>query len=103
MKATSLGGGKYWLLVVDQKTKMKWTWILKNKLELKDKLLTFVKDLRSKHKIEIKNMRCNNTSKNKVFIKACEEGGVGIHFKEMAPGTPQQNGLIKRLFVTLYS
>ena len=102
MKATSLGGGKYWLLTVDQKTKMKWTWILKNKSELKDKFLTFIKDLRSKHKIEIKKMRCDNAGKNKAFIKACKKGGVGIHFKEMAPGTPQQNGLVKRSFATLY-
>ena len=81
---------------------MKWTWILKNKSELKDKLLPFIKDLKAKHKIEVKHMWCNNAGENKAFVKACEKAGLGIDFKEMAPGTPQHNGLVERLFVTLY-
>jgi len=51
-------------------------------LKLKDKLQSFVKSLKAEHKIEVKNMRCDNAGENETFIETCEKEGLRIHFKK---------------------
>ena len=44
-KYTSAGGSKYWCLAVDEATHMKFSMFLKQKSEMKEKLVPFLKEL----------------------------------------------------------
>ena len=43
----------------------------------------------------------DNAGQNKMLAKCCDQNERGIKFEYTAPGTPQQNGVVKRAFVTL--
>ena len=96
----ALGGRKYWLLVVDQYTSMKWSFFLKTKDEQPQVLLNFVKEISQYTKIE--NWKCDNAGENNATKELFEENGLGIKFELTARETPQQNGMVERAFATLY-
>jgi len=48
-KYTSTGGSKYWCLAVDEATHMKFSMFLKQKSEMKEKLVPFLKERRAHH------------------------------------------------------
>ena len=54
IKTTSARGSKFWLLVVDQFTKQKWSFFLKKKSDKGQVLVQFIKELKGEG-IEIKN------------------------------------------------
>ena len=64
------GGAKYWLLIVDNATDMKWTFLLKSKDQQSQVLVNFVKELKGNHNIQIKHWCMDNASKNKKTFKA---------------------------------
>jgi len=43
----------------------------------------------------------DNAGKNRALEDACIEKDLGIVFEYTAPGTPQQNGVVKRAFLTM--
>ena len=43
----------------------------------------------------------DNAGENKVLARCCDKNETGIEFEYMAPGTPQQNRVVERVFVTL--
>ena len=43
----------------------------------------------------------DNAGENKMLAKSCDHNEMGIKFEYTAPGTPQQNGVVERAFVTL--
>jgi len=47
---------------------------------------------------EVKFLRCDNAGKNQELINLCARYGITIEFT--APHTPQQNGVVERMFVT---
>ena len=96
----SAGGKKYWLLVVDQYTSMKWSFFLSTKDEQVEVLTTFVKNILNKFKIE--RWKFDNAGENVATQKAFEEQGFGIKIEYTARETPQQNGMVERAFATLY-
>ena len=61
-----------------------------------------IKDLKSKHGIVVRIMRCDNAGENLALQRACEKEGLGVRFELTAPGTPQQNVKVERKFPTLY-
>ena len=65
-------------------------------------MLNFMKNLKSRHNIEIKKFRCDNAGENLGFEKLCQKEGAGTVFEYTAPGTPQQNGRVERKFATLF-
>ena len=99
---TAYNGRKYWLLVVDHATKMKWTFLLTKKLEQTDVLVQFVKELRDTHGIKIKHWRMDNAGENKTTFEAFIRNGFGIIPKYTARETPQHNGTVERSFAMLY-
>jgi hypothetical protein len=101
VKGESYGSSKFWLLALDDKTDQPFSFFLNKKSETKDKLVPWIKDLKSKHKIEIKFIRCDNAGENVSLEKACLVAGLGIQFKYTSAGTPQFNGRIERKFATL--
>ena len=49
----------------------------------------------------MKIIRCDNAGENKVLERESEKNELGISFEYTAPGTPQQNGVVERAFVTV--
>jgi hypothetical protein len=96
VKVQSLSKSKYWLLVIDEKTDMCWSFFLKQKSDLPHVMIEHINELKSKYKKEVKFLRCDNAGENKELEKKCYEGNLGIEFKFTAPNTPQQNGKVER-------
>jgi transposase InsO family protein len=94
--------GKYWLLVVDEATSMKWSFFLTNKNVQAEILLDFIKDIQAKHKKNVKYIRCDNAGENSSLETLLHKEGLGIAFEYSARSTPQQNGKVERAFATLY-
>ena len=101
-KTRSIGGKNHWLLIMDDYTDQTWSKFLKEKSELGDVMIEFILELKNKHGIDVKIIRCDNSGENNAFEKQCKSKGMGITFEYTAPGTPQQNGRVERKFATLY-
>ena len=54
VQGTSLGGSKFWALLLDDATNCKWSFMLKKKSELSKTVVEFIKDLKAKFKYEVK-------------------------------------------------
>ena len=95
----SQGNNTYWMLVVDDFTRKKWSYFLKKKSDLKKTLLDHITMMGMEGK-KVKFVRCDNAGEN---TKACEDLAKQLHFQPelTAPYTPQQNGVAERNFVTL--
>ena len=98
----SVGGSKHWLLVLDDCTDMPFSFFLSNKDLLEVNLIPWIKEMKTKHGIVVKIIRCDNAGENNSLQATCESEGLGITFEYTAPGTPQQNGRVERKFQTLY-
>ena len=97
----SLGGGQHWVMLVDETTKYKKSCFLKKKSEPADPIIDWIKALKARHKIQVKIIRCDNAGENKVLESESDNNELGINFEYTAPGTPQQNGVVERAFVTV--
>ena len=53
-------------------------------------------------KIKIEKFRCNNAEENNKFTEKLSALQKNIITQYSAPGTPQQNGVVERAYVTLY-
>ena len=102
IKTRSIGGSKYWLLVMDDATGFIWSFFLKTKSEVSKRIVELVKHLKKNMGYEVKTMRCDNAGENLMTETACSEEGLGINFEYTAVNTPQQNGRVERKFATLY-
>jgi hypothetical protein len=100
----SLGGAKYWLLIVDDCTDMCWSAFLKNKYDAGPRTIKFIKELKTKLGIgvEVMTLRLDNAGENKGLENLCTAEGLNIKFEYISPGTPQYNGHVERKFATLY-
>jgi hypothetical protein len=101
IKDTSYGRSKFWELIVDNHTNYCWSIFLKNKSELKEKMLKLLTDLKIAE-INVKFIRCDDSGENKSFQNACLASGHNIKFEFSGPRTPQQNGKVERTFQTFF-
>ena len=102
IKDLSLGGSKFWLLVVDEYSDMCWSFFLKAKSETHVKIHGLVCELKDRFNKMVRVLRCDNAGENKKTEEYMKEKGIGIQFEYSAPNTPQQNGKVERKFATLY-
>ena len=93
--------GKYWLLVVDEATSMKWSFFLKSKDAQVPLLTGFIKNLQEQGK-NVKYIRCDNAGENVSLQQSLDNEGMNIKFEFTAREKPQQNGKVERAFATLY-
>jgi len=100
-KYVSTGGSKYWVLAVDEATHMKFRMSLKQKSEVKESFVPFLKELRHTYGIKIEHIRCDNAGETHALEDLCIEKDLGSIFEYTALGTPQQNGVVKRAFATM--
>ena len=64
-------------------------------------IVNWFKDLKATYGIIVKFVRCDNSGENNTLRHDCISEDLGIKFEFTAPGTPQQNGVVERGFVTL--
>ena len=64
VKAQSIGGAKFWLLVQDNATDMCWSFLIKEKSDLSQSVMNLLLDLRLKQNIRVKHIRCDNAGEN---------------------------------------
>jgi Zinc knuckle len=90
---------RFWILMVDDYTRYKWTNIVEDKKAIGPYFERFVKAMKANN-FPIKFLRCDNAGENKFYLKPiCEAHGIEQEFT--APHTPQQNGVVERGFVTI--
>lgn len=103
IKGTKGKANKFWLLVIDEATSMKWSYFLPNKDGQVSVLIALIKELRTKKPNAVECIRCDNAGENYSLQKECEKQGLGVTFEFTARSTPQQNGKVERWFATLYN
>ena len=101
MRKPSLGGRQHWVMLVDEAAKYKKSFFLKKKNEQVEPIIDWIKALKARHKIPVKIIRCDNAGENKVLERESDKKELGIIFAYTAPGTPQENGVVERAFVTV--
>ena len=67
------GGSKYWCLAVDEATHMKFSMFLKQKSDMKEKLIPFLKELQHTYGVKVKHIRCDNAGENHALEDLCIE------------------------------
>ena len=101
MRKPSMGGRQHWVMLVDEATKYKKSFFLKKNNEQVELIIDWIKALKARHKIQVKIIRCDSAGENKVLERESDKKELGIIFEYTARGTPQQNGVVERAFVTV--
>ena len=101
MRKPSMGGRQHWVMLLDEATKYKKSFFLKKKNGQVEPFIDWMEVLKARHKIQVKIIRCDNAVENKVLQRESDKNELGIIFGYTAPGTPLQNGVVERAFVTV--
>ena len=101
IKHESYGGAKFWLLCIDYATDWCWSYFLKKKSDVGEKLVQLLNEL-SQIGVLTQTIRCDNAPENYEAEKLCKKNNIHANFEYTAPNTPQQNGKVERKFATLY-
>ena len=97
--AKSVIGNKYWMVIVDDFSPMKWSFFRKQKSDISKVLSGFLDQLEG-FQYNTKFLRCDDAGENtKQLADVCKKRGITI--EHTAPHTPQHNGVVERAFVTL--
>jgi len=92
----SLKGNKYWMLVVDDFTRKKWSFYLPSKDKLGIPLKHLITKLNNLGH-HVKHVRMDNAGENKKYIEqVCVD--VGAEPEHTAPNTPQLNGVVEKAY-----
>ena len=102
VKTPSYGGSKFWLLIMDCYTKMKWSYFLKHKSDQYEVITLFIKRFEKETGIKIKEWRCDGAGENKVLPDKLIKENEFVDFEFTPRDTPQFNGIVERAFATLY-
>ena len=98
----SQGGKKFWILWRDAYSRMSFSQFVKNKSDLAAVGVKFLTKIKNNYGVSVKIIRCDNAGENLKLQEKLEELGFGVNFEYTAAGTPQHNGVVERLFATLY-
>jgi hypothetical protein len=102
IKTASFANNRYWLLVMDDFTNFIWSFFLKSKDQLQEKVIALLHDLKKNHNIIVHHIRCDNAGENQTLQQMLQADNIlTCNFELTAPDTPQQNGKIERKFATL--
>jgi transposase InsO family protein len=97
----SIGGCKYYLVIVDDYSRFTWVLFLQEKSQTQDTLKGFLRWAQNEFGLRIKKIRSDNgiEFKNSQIEGFLEEEGIKHEFS--SPYTPQQNGVVERKNRTL--
>jgi hypothetical protein len=88
-------------LIVEDYTDYCWSFVTKNKSDIKARIETLLTDLKIANQI-VKFIRCDDAGEKMTMKNDPEIKSFGIKFEFSGPRTPQRNGKVKRKFQTLY-
>ena len=74
---------------------------MKEKNEQVAPIIDWIKALKARHEFQVQIIRCDNARENEVLEGESDKNELGIIFEYTAQGTPQQNGVVERAFVTV--
>ena len=94
---------KYWMLIVDDCTRMKWSLFLKQRSEVSEKFRNFLRTMRKDNANFGNIIRMDNAKENLAFKDDMAKESFQVKFELVAPNTPQQNDVVERAFATLTS
>lgn len=96
MSEQSLGGNKYFFLLVDDYSRFCWVYLIKNKSEAFQNFLNFhtLVERETGRKLKIVGRDRGGEFSSLEFQKYCN--GIGIKREYTAPYSPQQNGVVER-------
>ena len=97
----SMEGRQHWVMLVDEAAKYKKSFFLKKKNKQVETIIDWIKALKARHEIQVNIFRCDNAGENEVLERESDKDELGIIFEYTAPGTPPQNGVVERAFVTV--
>jgi hypothetical protein len=80
----SYGGPCFLVLLVDDFSDYCWSIFLKNKSDLKCKVMTLLTDLKIAE-INVKYIRCDDSGENKALFEACQAQEYGVKFEFSGP------------------
>ncbi|XP_074293809.1 uncharacterized protein LOC141620974 [Silene latifolia] len=95
-KTPSLTGAHYFLTVVDDYSRITWTFLLKFKTEFSSIISNFLQQIQTQFGKLVKIIRSDNGTE--IFQATCSQLFLarGIYHQRSAPYTPQQNGRVER-------
>ncbi|CAM9438182.1 unnamed protein product, partial [Chrysoparadoxa australica] len=94
MSSRSLGGSRNWIMVVDDATRMQWSFFRPYKNQLAEVMEDFFEAAKARGE-PVRYMRADNAGEHQGRLKdICRRYGVQIEFT--ASNTPQQNGVVER-------
>ena len=82
----SLGGRRHWAMLVDEPTRCKHSFFLKNKSDQVEMVCSWLKGIKDTYKIQVEFIRCNNAGENMKLEEKCGAEGLGIIFEYKATG-----------------
>jgi hypothetical protein len=88
-------------LIVGDYTDYCWSFVLKNKSDLKVKIKNLLTDLKIANQ-KVRFIRCDDAGENMTMKNDPEIKSFDINFEFSGPRTPQRNGKVERKFQTLY-
>ena len=97
----SMGGKRHWLIAVDEFSDYSHSFFLRKMSDETVMIHIWIKGLKTKYGIVVKNIWLDNSGENRSLRKECEKQNLGIIFEFTAPGTPQQNSVVERKIPTL--
>ena len=97
IQGVSFGGAKFWALIVDDYSGYCWSYFLKAKSELKEKVIDLINELKN-----FKFLRVDDAGENFALEKQCKRQNLNVKFEYTGPRTPQRNGKVECKFQTLY-
>ena len=100
-KHESMRGKRHWLIVVDEFIDYSHSFFLSKKRDQTVVIPIWIKGLKTKYGIVVKNVRFDNSGENRSLQKECERQNLGIIFEFTTPGSPQQNSVVERKIPTL--
>jgi hypothetical protein len=100
-RTKSTYGEQYFMLIVDDYTRLTWVFFLKEKSEAFEKFKIYKSLVENETDLKIKCLRSDNGGEftSKEFIQFCENHGIKRQFS--SPRTPQQNGVVERKNITV--
>ncbi|XP_074302539.1 uncharacterized protein LOC141634162 [Silene latifolia] len=95
-KVQTLSGASYFLTVVDDHTRVTWTFLMKFKTQVASILSTFFAQVENQFNKTVKMVRSDNGTE--IFQEECAHlfNTKGILHQRSVPGVPQQNGRVER-------
>ncbi|GKC87354.1 retrovirus-related pol polyprotein from transposon TNT 1-94 [Tanacetum coccineum] len=101
MRAASINGKKYIIMIIDDYSWYTWVYFLRTKDEAPDMIIDFVNQVQRNFKAQILTIRTDNGTEFKNEKLRSFYAKLGIVHKTSVARTPQQNGIVERCNCTL--